>query len=186
MKVFLTKIVTCLVFVFAIWATFSACNTNLCQNIACKNNGTCREGACACPSGYEGAFCENALSEKFVGTWEGQIRCNGGLPTYLRYICVPGNNPKELILYTLENQSLKLIANVTEADSKRFEIAKQSIYVDKGLGDFEKYTFEGRGYVEKEDLVYLYLDKTIEFKKGDSIGTNNSTCKLDGSIIKIP
>ena len=73
-------IVTC----FAI-ALFSACgkktsNTNSttlqpCNNVICLNGGTCSDGLCNCPVGYEGNKCETRWSDKFIGNYQAQDEC---------------------------------------------------------------------------------------------------------------
>lgn len=35
--------------------------TNDCADVNCLNNGECNEGACVCPEGYEGQYCENEV-----------------------------------------------------------------------------------------------------------------------------
>lgn len=38
-------------------ATYSAC-VDPCMDVICENGGSCNNGKCACPQGYEGAYCE--------------------------------------------------------------------------------------------------------------------------------
>jgi hypothetical protein len=174
MKHTMRKILSCIAFLIMAMVTFNGCQTNLCQNISCQNNGTCREGACACPTGYEGSYCQDAFIEKFIGLWEGYERCNGGVQTYTRYICTPGNSPSEFIVTPFDDQVFKIIANVVPGRSKEFVIPQQTFY--KNL---DKYTFEGSGKVEKENYVYLYLQKT------NPLGQLNS-CYVEGEIKYIP
>jgi len=44
----------------------TACNTDPCKDTVCNNGGTCLEGNCTCPSGYEGDSCQTKWSTKFV------------------------------------------------------------------------------------------------------------------------
>ncbi len=48
---------------------YSSCNRDKCKTIVCANGGVCNDGACTCPSGYEGTNCEKASRDKFVGNW---------------------------------------------------------------------------------------------------------------------
>jgi len=43
-------------------------DTNTCQT-TCQNGGTCVDGSCKCPEGYEGTGCEIKSINKFTGVW---------------------------------------------------------------------------------------------------------------------
>lgn len=56
--------------------TFSSCEQDSCTVLNCMNGGRCDEGVCQCPEGYEGSECESAIADRYIGTYEGTIRCN--------------------------------------------------------------------------------------------------------------
>lgn len=60
--------------------TYTACNKDECKDVVCENGGTCVNGTCECPIGYEGANCEKLTRDNFVGKWSGSDVC--GLGTY--------------------------------------------------------------------------------------------------------
>ena len=43
----------------------SSCNPDKCADIICVNGGSCADGNCSCPSGYEGTLCETETRAKF-------------------------------------------------------------------------------------------------------------------------
>jgi hypothetical protein len=46
---------------------FSACGKkDPCEGVTCQNGGTCKDGTCQCPTGFEGQFCETASLPKAV------------------------------------------------------------------------------------------------------------------------
>jgi hypothetical protein len=49
--------------------TYTACKEDKCKAIVCANGSVCKDGACICPSGYEGAQCETVNRERFLGNW---------------------------------------------------------------------------------------------------------------------
>jgi len=55
--------------------TYTACNKDECKDVVCQNGGTCSEGNCTCPTGYEGTNCETLSRTKFIGTWTGSDIC---------------------------------------------------------------------------------------------------------------
>lgn len=67
---FLTGFIIILLFGATVY--FSGCVHDACvaRNITCQNNGTCRDGDCICPSGYEGDGCQFKVNEKFAGCYK--------------------------------------------------------------------------------------------------------------------
>lgn len=47
---------------------FNSCNPDACKDIVCANGGTCTDGTCACPSGFEGTLCETQSLSKFLSS----------------------------------------------------------------------------------------------------------------------
>ncbi len=56
--------------------TYTSCNKDECKDVVCQNGGTCNEGNCDCPTGYEGTSCETKSVTKFVGTWAVSEDCS--------------------------------------------------------------------------------------------------------------
>lgn len=61
--------------------TYTACSKDDCEDVVCSNGGTCVDGNCACPTGWEGTTCQTKVSAKFVGTWAVQETCGGSPST---------------------------------------------------------------------------------------------------------
>lgn len=63
---------------FAITTTvlYTACTVDACMELKCKNGGACINGYCNCPSGYEGAQCDQQSYTRFVGTYAGTNSCD--------------------------------------------------------------------------------------------------------------
>ena len=80
MKLWKHTLITALLFTGAATAvTFTACESDSCLDLVCKNGGSCAEGFCRCPTGYEGTECENKAADKFLGKFVGNVEC-GALP----------------------------------------------------------------------------------------------------------
>lgn len=56
---------------------YSSCTVDSCQTLLCRNGGTCADGFCRCPSGYEGTQCETLSAVKFYGRYYGITQCDG-------------------------------------------------------------------------------------------------------------
>ena len=55
---------------------------NPCKDVSCQNGGTCDEGVCDCPAGFEGSDCSEAARDKFIGTFTVNESCNSGASSY--------------------------------------------------------------------------------------------------------
>ena len=55
---------------------FSSCNPDACKDVVCANGGTCTDGNCNCPAGFEGTLCETQSLSKFLGSNNGSAIYN--------------------------------------------------------------------------------------------------------------
>lgn len=59
---------------------YTSCTKDGCESLQCKNGGTCADGFCSCPSGWDGAECENKVTARYIGTYWGYVLPNDGQP----------------------------------------------------------------------------------------------------------
>jgi hypothetical protein len=127
--------------------------SNPCKEIECKNNGTCREGACACPNGFEGTFCEHKMSDKFIGFYEGTVRSNGEKDMPMTLIVTPvDGNPKKVNFYYLDvlgSQNI-ITADVTGVN---MAIPQQTITSNN-------FKYRGSGYLEVDKYIHIWYEET--------------------------
>jgi hypothetical protein len=50
--------------------TLSSCTEDKCKGTVCAYGGTCVDGACVCPTGYEGPQCETVNRNYYTGIWK--------------------------------------------------------------------------------------------------------------------
>lgn len=65
-KILIPVLLTLLAFISIV---YMSCNSDKCKTIVCAYGGVCNQGACICPSGYEGTNCETISNYKFLGNW---------------------------------------------------------------------------------------------------------------------
>jgi len=159
-------------FVFASIAAIQSCNSNPCKDIVCQNNGTCREGACACPSGFEGNFCQSKASDKFIGYWQGFKRVNGGKDIDVTMIIAPGDSPTKVKMYALSfvGDFIPVTANVNLTD-----IAIPQQVAEGG----SNYQYRGHGNLEKYKYMHIWYEET------DNLGVLRD-CIFEGTKIVAP
>jgi len=68
----------------ALGALVLSCEQGSCENITCLNGGTCRNGRCQCPVGFEGVRCETKWTDRWIGSYTVDDRCRqvGLIPQY--------------------------------------------------------------------------------------------------------
>lgn len=67
---------------------YTSCEKDECADVICMNNGTCVDGACVCPTGYEGTTCQTESRTKFIKVWNAADQVNS---TNLVYTCSIGS-----------------------------------------------------------------------------------------------
>ena len=72
-----------LFFVFIALSFFGAiafyyCEKYPCTDQNCLHGGSCGNGLCTCPTGWDGAYCEYRTVQRFLGVYAGSEYCNNG------------------------------------------------------------------------------------------------------------
>ncbi len=100
---------------------YSSCSKNEtpdpCANVTCQNGGTCVNGSCKCPEGYEGADCSVKAALKFIGSYNAADDCNPPFRTgdSLNYIIsiTPNTDAAKIDIINLaNNNNLKATATI--------------------------------------------------------------------------
>ena len=151
---------TSLIFLLTVSSVlFNACNKDTCKSLICKNNGVCRDGRCKCAAGFEGVNCETKMYEKFIGTYDGVIRCNGITEQTITSIVSPGDKPDVITIHDIFEIGLVSRATVDPEHTENILLDSQTV------GD---YTYFGHG-----DIVGNYITIFTQ-KKHNPTGTINS------------
>lgn len=72
MKSTLRSIIVSSALAFAAFAatSLSSCTEDKCKGTVCAYGGTCVDGTCKCPTGYEGPQCETINRDYYKGIWK--------------------------------------------------------------------------------------------------------------------
>jgi hypothetical protein len=69
-------------FAFVTTILYTACEKNPCNNVNCLNGGSCNNGFCRCPTGWENTQCQSKTIDRFIGTYYGYMGCDNGAQIY--------------------------------------------------------------------------------------------------------
>lgn len=155
--------------------TISSCEQDSCTTLNCINGGQCTEGVCQCPDGYEGAECETAVADKYVGVYEGTVRCNYNdlmfpiTPDTVRIDLVQRPSIVKLEVKggntSLQNFNGKVVDGkniqfepLISRDSSGNEVARIEAYVDFD-GDLIKVFFQTTNKLTQEKQACSFIGK---------------------------
>ena len=83
------------------------CSIDDCDALNCQNGGSCEQGICDCPMEFTGRECEERVTDLFAGVFMANpITTNNCLPQEHAVVISSGTNPRDLILYNIQNDSL--------------------------------------------------------------------------------
>jgi hypothetical protein len=130
---------------FIVLTSLTSCQNDPCEAIECQNGGSCNEGVCECPEGYEGAFCQNLNSQQHFGEYHTDYQgCIDTSPSHIINIEAANDSVAELRIvnlgdYECPNGELAILADL---NGNSVSIAEQSIncgpitYTYSGSGTF--------------------------------------------------
>jgi hypothetical protein len=151
-----------LITVFAFLAIAStvfinACISDSCQRLICRNKGTCVDGFCKCPSGYEGARCETSVVVKFTGYYYGFTKCDMNPPVIDSAYVFAVGTPTGIAghIFTSSGDTVRgevigstLVSDQTSSGGNlaniKIENGKLNFYIQKNInGETQICTFQG-------------------------------------------
>lgn len=107
-------------------AVFTSCNSDACADVVCSNGGSCVDGTCACPAGYEGAKCETESRTKLIGNYLMSGTDNtGGTYTNVPATTTTSSASKTKFLFAVASAGLSLTCTMSAANA--FVIDNQTL-----------------------------------------------------------
>jgi hypothetical protein len=136
--------------------TFYGCETDPCEGVNCLNGGSCLDGNCECPDGFEGEFCQLAANQKFLGNYTVSYDCFSAVHT--ASVAAVASDPLKVEIINLGDYAcpdpmaneVRLLANV---NGNMLEIPTQTACAGGGFGG---YTFAGNGAISGTTLTISF------------------------------
>jgi hypothetical protein len=146
MKFWRLSLITTLTFIAVSLST--SCTDDSCTKVKCRNGGTCVDGFCKCPTGYEGNECISKASNRYVGVYDGTVTIDGNPPVidsaYINPNPVPGDSAAaKTISFFLGTRSTDILVLTIGSDGK-------VAYSDDKFG--------GRNIVLYEENDHIYFN----------------------------
>ena len=96
--------------------TYTACNKDECKDVTCNNGGTCINGNCSCPTGYEGSKCEIVSAASLPGVYTATEDCQppltGGPSSWSSTVSTSSSDETRIVISNFGNSSTNVTAQV--------------------------------------------------------------------------
>jgi hypothetical protein len=134
--------------------TYTSCNNDPCKAIICAYGGTCTEGDCICPSGYEGTHCEVVTRDKYEGVWTVFEDGSSTMAAQYEVKIIKGSGNTDMIISNFYNRFPGAQVNVRVKGDSLF-IPQQTV---------DNYTIEGAGHLNWEEFYPDHGELTLYYK----------------------
>lgn len=173
MKALIKSIVYPAIGVLALFSavTYTSCNDDPCKAVACAYGGTCNDGECICPSGYEGTSCEVVVKDRYLGTWtvfeDGTVTDAAQYEVNIR----SGETPTDVKISNFYNRFGANDLVNARIDGDSIFIAQQKVngYSIEGWGWFD---WVEEDYYPDAGKLTMYYTITNSDGKTDDFGVN--------------
>lgn len=149
---------------FAICAmvVFNSCEKDPCMDLDCKNSGSCVDGLCQCPTGWEGAECDIMAASRFLGTYTGSLSCDNFPIVQGKVTITLQQSPDSIRLHLGAGNTILTMDGIAKTPETHFVT-----HVDPEVTIHTYLTVDG-------DLIYGYIE-TIDKKI-----THRQICRFTG------
>lgn len=147
--------------------TYTSCSKDDCEDVICSNGGTCVDGTCACPTGYEGTTCQTESRAKFARTtaWNATDNPPSGNP--LTYTCIITNGAGSVQNVIIDNN----FADNFFVNNVNATVSGNTITIPSQEPDNDDYFVQGQGTYSSGTISWQY---TLTPPTGSPV-TNNGT-----------
>lgn len=155
----------CLILLISLFS----CKKNPCDDINCKNGGTCKDGICECQAPFSGADCDTWQGQKFLGTYTVSYSCSS----------TPLNTVIEALPSDAKHLTIRNLGDYACPDGDYLvtaKIANDSLIIEKQSTCATKpYQFEGLGILSNNTLT---LHFTVSYDVNPGIHTDDCTAVM--------
>jgi hypothetical protein len=138
---------------------------NPCENKVCYNGGTCLDGICNCPAGFEGADCNTTWNSRYVGNYNVTDECFN-TSTYTLSIAPQINKANEMVIKGITQFCNDVDLNAVIGPDKTYFTIPSQRYCGE-------YYFKGHGtQTDDKQTVNIFLENR------DSINHSSTYCSI--------
>ncbi|MEO6831044.1 MAG: calcium-binding EGF-like domain-containing protein [Chitinophagaceae bacterium] len=144
----------------------SSCAEDKCKALVCANGGVCNQGACICPSGYEGPQCETDNRTRFLNgtksSWNVQEDGSESPETQYPISIVNGDGPTQILIKNFNNFFPEAVKARVKGDT---------MYIDPQT--FPSGSVVGQGYIMDDKYYGVDGQMIVRYQTKDTNGIVN-------------
>ncbi len=153
----------------------SSCREDPCDSIDCINGGSCVEGICDCPEGFEGVRCEILDQQQHFGTYLADYQgCINTSPEHRVFIRRVDSSSLQLRIQQLGDYACPLDTLEILAD-----LSGNSVNIDTQVVDCGPILYEFSGSGAFSSAGQLSLDFSVAYSDGISERRDDCRVKLE-------
>ena len=154
---------------------YSSCQQDSCNNVNCLNGGSCGNGICNCPTGYEDPQCQTLSITRYLGTYPGTTKCNTAQQIIDTAFITPDGLGINTVQVKLNTISPKILHGYVENNESTY-----SIIVTNNDSSLTGSTFYERIFTitlqsDKTLTIYSYEDNIFTTVSGPDTTINKCT-----------
>ncbi len=109
--------------------TYSSCEKDACTNVSCQHGGSCNNGACKCPTGYDDPTCGTRTTDRFAGTYAGFTTCNNSAQV-IDTLFILGNVPHQFlsVQVTQKTHNTDVLFGVVNTNETTYALDFPTVY----------------------------------------------------------
>jgi hypothetical protein len=134
-------------------AVFTSCNSDACADVVCSNGGSCVDGTCVCPVGYEGTTCTTESRAKFAKSWSCNDQKNGTTTPILYTSIIAAGSASNVTTVLISNFSDIFVNSVSAT------VNGNTITIASQAPDNDGYYVTGTGTLTNNKINWSYSIK---------------------------